>query len=118
MNNQHLRTGLAAEKRACLFLQKKGFKLLARNYRWQRGEIDLIMKKKDTIVFIEVRYRHYDTHGSAEESVSINKQKKIIATAKHYLLKNNLYEKANCRFDVIAINHHQLTWHPNSFHAH
>ena len=115
---QHIKTGQSAEKQARVYLQKKRFKLLEKNYRCPFGEIDLIMKKKNLIVFVEVRCRNNLHFGTPLESVDINKQNKIIATAKYYLIKKSLYEKVDCRFDIIAIKHRQLTWYPNSFHEH
>ena len=73
--------GTGAEDLACAYLQKSGLRLLARNYRCRRGEIDLIMQDGEYLVFVEVRYRKNDAFGSAAETVSSAKRARIITTA-------------------------------------
>lgn len=106
------------ETLACAYLQQQGLRLITRNYHCRRGEIDLIMRDRDKLVFVEVRYRRQSRFGSAAESVNIHKQRRLIATAEHYLLlhgKNDL----SARFDVIAIDgeqpNHRLNWIQNAF---
>ena len=73
-----LTTGQQAELLACQYLQQYKLKLITKNYHCRRGEIDLIMQDKKTLVFIEVRYRKNDRFGSALESVNYKKQAKIM----------------------------------------
>ena len=91
---------------AAAYLQCHGLRLLRRNYRCRRGEIDLAMLDSSgatpVTVFVEVRYRHRTLHGRPEETVSVAKQNKIILTARHYLQAQNTPD-AIARFDVIAI---------------
>ena len=94
--------GVKSEKQALVYLQEQGLLLICQNYYCRFGEIDLIMRDQDTLVFIEVRYRKNDDFGGALASIGKRKQNKIIKTAKHYLaqLENEPY----CRFDAIAID--------------
>jgi putative endonuclease len=111
---QHLELGEKAEDRAHQFLVDKGLKTVCRNYRCKVGEIDLIMQDGDSLVMVEVRYRKSDTYGSAVESITRKKQKRIIAAAGLYLVVNNIDKPV--RFDVIAISGNQsLNWITNAF---
>lgn len=101
-------TGFAAEKFACSYLVDQGLKLLMRNYRCKNGEIDLIMQEDDTIIFIEVRFRANTTYGSGSETVTKQKQYRIIKTALFYLKQKQLLEKNSCRFDVVSVTQHDL----------
>ncbi len=109
--------GHDAEQRACQFLQTKGLLLIAKNFRTVMGEIDLIMRDTDEVVFIEVRSRVKQSYGGAIESITLPKQKKILATALFFLQQRNWLDKINCRFDVIGICQDQLEWIPNAFTA-
>ena len=95
-------SGNDAESLACARLEQAGLRLLCRNYRCSRGEIDLVMDDDGTVVFVEVRYRRSSAFGSAAESVDQRKQSRLLAAAQHYLLHNQ--NEAPCRFDVVAIN--------------
>ncbi|OGT63714.1 MAG: YraN family protein [Gammaproteobacteria bacterium RIFCSPHIGHO2_12_FULL_45_12] len=111
--------GQQFELEAYQFLHERGLRLLARNYHCYFGEIDLIMRDQQDLVFIEVRSRHHTQYGSAIESVTQHKTRKIIKTAGHFLMKKNWTDKMNCRFDVIAISpkNGQMTieWIKNAF---
>jgi len=110
-------TGKTYEKRACAYLEQQGLILVERNFSCRRGEIDLIMRDKSSIVFIEVRYRRHDRFGSAMESVNSHKQKRLILTAQHYLLQTGT--PLNSRFDVVAISGVEpeisIEWIQNAF---
>ena len=95
--------GREAENLACQYLEKKGFRLLLRNYRCKMGEIDLIMQDNHYLVFIEVRYRTQSPYGSSLESINYTKQLKIIRTAEFYLLTTYLSTR-HARFDVVAMD--------------
>lgn len=94
--------GVKYEQQALAFLKKQGLLLICQNFYCRFGEIDLIMSDQGTLVFIEVRFRKNQQYGGAIASITPQKQKKLIKTAKHYLslLDNEPY----CRFDVIAIS--------------
>jgi len=96
--------GYAAEQLACDYLIKQGLLLIEKNYRTQRGEIDLIMRDKNILVFVEVRYRKNDLYGGALESITWHKQQRIVRAAKNYLIRFRLSEKYPCRFDVVGIS--------------
>ena len=82
------------------FLLAQGLQFVASNYRCKNGEVDLIMRDKDTMVFVEVRYRQHDTHGDGIATVNKSKQYRIKRTAAFYLKKHNLYDRVGCRFDI------------------
>lgn len=114
--------GQQAEQIACDYLQQHGLQLITQNYHCRRGEIDLIMRDADTLVFVEVRARRSDRFGSALESITADKQSRIIATAQQYLQQKRLQQ--NCRFDVIAVriqttedsqNHQVSDWIRDAF---
>jgi putative endonuclease len=113
--------GKDAETLACRHLQSHGLRLLERNYHSRRGEIDLVMQDKDSLVFVEVRYRRQDRFGSGAESVDRHKQSRIIACALHYIQKHPETARQPCRFDVVSMNggdrKHTLEWIRNAFTA-
>lgn len=95
-------TGKQAEKIACRFLKKQSLQLIHKNYYCRYGEIDLIMKDNDTLVFIEVRYRHSNSYGNAIDTIDARKLSKIKKTIDHYLMTNKL-GYFPCRIDVIGL---------------
>lgn len=108
--------GRQAETAACHYLQQHGLILITKNFRCRLGEIDLIMRDQDTLVFIEVRYRHRSDYGSSAESINLSKRKKLLRTAEYYLLQQQLVDRVPCRFDVLAISHHtQIEWIKDAF---
>lgn len=96
--------GEKQEYHAAQFLQSKGLKLLVSNYLCRMGELDLIMADGKVLVFVEVRFRKSSSHGSAAESVTISKQKRIIRAAQHYLRSRGFAQQYSCRFDVVALS--------------
>lgn len=95
--------GKNAENHARLYLQENGLTYVESNYRCRYGEIDLIMRDKTTTVFVEVRYRKNTSFGSGAETVDYKKQRKILATASHYLQSHRTSTQHGCRIDVISI---------------
>lgn len=100
--------GDAGEDRALAYLEQQGLSLLERNFRCKGGEIDLIMKDKSAIVFVEVRKRAPGRFGDAAASVGRQKQARLIIAAQVYL--QSLRMVPPCRFDVIAIDGERLNW--------
>lgn len=94
--------GTRGEIIASNFLQRKGYKIVARNYRNKIGEIDIIALDGETWVFVEVKTRTSSAFGDALEAINYKKQEKIRKTATLFLMNNNLMEKP-FRFDAIAI---------------
>mgnify|MGYP001814174918 CR=1 FL=1 len=110
------RIGHHAESLACGYLKRRGLRLLSRNFRCRRGEIDLIMQDGAQLVFVEVRYRSRGDFGSALESVTPGKQRKLITTAQHYLQRSG--KTPACRFDVVGMGpDRQMHWIKNAFDA-
>lgn len=94
--------GAAFERRACAELERAGLALLARNYTTRLGELDLVMRDGDTVVFVEVRYRVRAGHGDAAGSVTRAKQDKLIRTAQLWLAAHPHHAQRPCRFDVVS----------------
>ena len=111
--------GFAVEKKALVFLQQQGLKLLAKNYTCPFGEIDLIMQQDAVVVFVEVRFRATSTVVQPLETVTPQKQQRIKQTAEHYLLKRQWVNAKPCRFDVVAAVTEQnqlcFTWELDAF---
>ena len=104
------------ERLVCAHLQRSGLRLLARNHRCRRGEIDLVMREADTLVFVEVRFRASTGYGTAAETVDIHKQRRLAAAAAHYLQRHP--RNLPCRFDVVAVNgNNQIDWIRNAFNV-
>ncbi len=95
--------GREGERLAEEFLRKRGYKILARNYRYPFGEIDLIARDGKTIAFIEIKGRSSQYFGSALEAVTTRKQKRIARVAAQYLATFKL-DNIRARFDVVGIH--------------
>ena len=91
--------GLAGESRAVLYLQKIGYRLVHKRYRSLYGEVDLIMRDNDTLVFVEVKLRYTGRSGDGLMAVTKKKQRRIIKTALFYLAEHD--HDGSIRFDVI-----------------
>lgn len=98
-----LQTGSHWETFSRHYLEARGLKFIASHFWTKNGEIDLIMQDKDTLVFVEVRYRKNDWYGNAEETITTSKKKKIIFAAKCFLSRNPAFKDRPCRFDVVGI---------------
>ena len=83
-------------------MQRAGLKTIARNFTCRYGEIDLIMRDRDQIAFIEVRYRGDDMHGDGTVSVGAGKRAKLARAAAVYLQQNPMLAAMTCRFDVVG----------------
>lgn len=108
-------SGDQAEDAALQWLLENGLTLVTRNYGCKLGEIDLIMKEVQTLVFVEVRYRKNDRFGSALDTVDRNKQNKIMKAAQHYLSEKRCGAEQAMRFDVVGITGSQTQWIKNAF---
>ncbi|WP_432628613.1 YraN family protein [Brotaphodocola sp.] len=97
------------------WLRVQGLEILARNFRSRSGEIDLIARDGQTIVFVEVKYRSSSSSGDPEEAVGWQKQNRIRNTARYYLYRNRYGEETRCRFDVVAILGSEIRWIRNAF---
>jgi putative endonuclease len=95
--------GDAAEERACRHLERSGFTIVERNYRTKGGEIDIVAREGDVLVFVEVRSLEVSDFGSPEESITPAKRRRIVGAARHYLSNVPSSSWREARFDVIAI---------------
>nr|WP_302596200.1 YraN family protein [uncultured Cellulosilyticum sp.] len=100
--------GKAYEDLATAYLIDKGYSIVEKNYRCKLGEIDIIAKDYDMLVFIEVKYRKTVAFGSPGEAVTYYKKQRILRSAKWYL-RQHYYSEINCRFDVIEILDEKLS---------
>lgn len=98
------RKGGHFEQLALTWLQRRGLRLVQRNYRCAVGEIDLVMREHEVLVFVEVRFRGQGSHVPACETVDNRKQRKLVRTAQHFLLYNRQLSQLPCRFDVLGIS--------------
>ncbi len=95
-------TGIQGEKLARDFLKKRGYRILETNYRCPQGEIDIVAKHKDSLVFIEVRTKTSLEFGSPEESITPTKKERMRAAAFHYQQTHNNLPPL-WRIDLVAI---------------
>lgn len=93
--------GKIAEDLAADYLQKNGYKILSRNFRFQKAEIDIITEKDDLIVIVEVKARSTDAFMLPQEAVTKTKIKSIVSAANHYLEEFNRQNEV--RFDIISV---------------
>lgn len=110
--------GSQAEQHALDYLHAQGLTLIKRNFLCRMGEIDLIMKHRDALVFIEVRYRKNSHYGTPAETIGLTKQRRLIRAANLYLQQHR--QAAECRFDVVAIvaePRMRIEWIQNAFEA-
>ncbi|MBQ6442392.1 MAG: YraN family protein [Lachnospiraceae bacterium] len=113
MNKRKL--GEDKEQLAADYLEAAGYEIIERNFRCRMGEIDLIAKDRDTLVFTEVKYRVNHKAGLPEEAVDCKKQRTIGKVALYYLKTRIRRMDAPCRFDVIAIDGEEIRHHINAF---
>lgn len=99
----NLDTGNYGEDLACKYLQDQGYKILERNFRIRGGEIDIVAKDRDYLVFVEVKARFNHKYGPPLESITPWKIKALIKTAMFYVVKNKCVNKPY-RIDVVAID--------------
>jgi putative endonuclease len=102
MTRARLNLGRRGEQLAEQKLTASGYAILARNYRCRAGEIDLIARSGETLVFVEVRTRRGEAFGLPEASLTHRKRQHLIAAAESYLQANQLAEAA-WRIDVVAV---------------
>jgi putative endonuclease len=106
--------GDAKERLAEDYLKRRHLEPIARNHRCRFGEIDLVMRDGETLVFVEVRYRGSDRFGSPAETVDRRKQQRLAAAASHYLQAHPTV--LSCRFDVVAVSgRDRIEWIKNAF---
>lgn len=102
-NNANSEKGGRGEAFACVFLRKKGFEIIATNYHSRCGELDIVARHGETLVFVEVKARSNDKFGSGREAVTPSKQAKLVKAAQHFLSAKGA-NNAKARFDVIEVD--------------
>lgn len=106
--------GKVGEKRIVSFLKSKGFFILESNFRYGKKEVDIIARKDDKIIFIEVKTRNYRGFGTGAEAIDTRKRNNIISVARYYVNKNKLND-CNIRFDVASIDKNNVIYIENAF---
>jgi putative endonuclease len=95
--------GKTGEDLACCELTRRGYDILERRYRTRYGEIDIVARQGDTIVFVEVKARTTDTYGNGEAGVTPWKQQRIVRMALDFLTRRRMADHS-CRFDVVTVD--------------
>lgn len=111
------KVGAQYEQRAVEYLEQLNYRILECNYHAKTGEIDIVAKEEQYLVFVEVKYRSSTKIGFPEEAVDYRKKKHIVRTAKAYLTRFQLSEFTPCRFDVIVILDDKVKLIKNAFEA-
>lgn len=96
------RTGDYGEQLALLYLEARGYRLLEKNWRYGRKELDLVLQEGVTIVFVEVKTRATDVYGTPAEAVTAQKRRNLLLAAQAYLQHNGLLD-VPARFDVVEV---------------
>ena len=110
--------GQQAEDAASERLRRAGLRILRRNYRVRGGEVDIVARDGDVLVFVEVRCRHHAGWGGAAASVDTRKRARIVLAARHYLAcHEGARTPSGCRFDVVAIDGARMRWIRDAFDA-
>ncbi|MDP4127260.1 MAG: YraN family protein [Bacillota bacterium] len=103
MEDKRQSLGKAGEEFAARLLTESGFKIITRNYRCPKGEMDIIARDGDMLVFIEVRTRRSSYRGWGEETITQQKARRLQAIASYYILQQRYASWPSLRFDVLAI---------------
>lgn len=111
MNKRQI--GSFYENSACAYLEAQGIKILKRNYRCKLGEIDIIGKEGNCVIFFEVKYRKSDAYGYSVSAVDYKKQNKICKCAAYFCMQN--FWVNEIRYDVIGITDTKIDWVKNAF---
>lgn len=96
-----IKKGKEGEDMAARFLIEKGYEIVRRNYRYKQSEIDLIVKKDNWLIFVEVKLRSSDAYGYPEDFVDYKKAKNVIDGAEQYTYENDW--QGNVRYDIVSI---------------
>ncbi len=94
--------GRWGERKAARFLERRGWTILARNYRFGRREVDLVVRRGDLVAFVEVKTRAGRGYGVPQESITARKRREVEAVAAHFLARHGLQD-VSVRFDAVAI---------------
>ena len=100
--DQHLQTGALGEELACRYLERKGYRILERNWRFGHKEVDIIAQWGETLIIAEVKTRGVGSHISARDSVALEKQEHLIRAANAYIRQRAL--NLEVRYDILALD--------------
>jgi len=103
MSHHRVSLGKTGEDLACEELKRRGYAIIARRYRRRGGELDIVARDGQTMVFVEVKAREGHAFGEAFEAVTAHKQRQITRIALDYLMRHRLAH-CPCRFDVVSIH--------------
>ena len=109
------RTGTGYERKAGAYLESLGYKIVTYNYRCRLGEIDLIARDGEYLVFVEVKYRKNGSYGNPLAAVNLKKQQTLGKVAEYYLLTHKCTVNTPCRFDVVGILDGKVQWIRDAF---
>ena len=115
MRMNRRQTGAEKEQLAADYLTAQGVRIVERNFRSRKGEIDLVGYHGKYLVFVEVKYRSGTQKGTAIEAVDYRKQQKICQVADYYRYLHKLGESCWIRYDVVAIQGEEIVWIQNAF---
>lgn len=107
--------GYLWEEKAAEYLKQKGYRILQRNFYSRYGEIDIVAKDREYLVFVEVKYRKNSRAGHPLEAVNDKKQKRICRTADWFCCRYGYKDGYPCRFDVIGITEEEIMHIENAF---
>lgn len=114
--SRSIQLGSEIETAACHWLEQQGLLIIERNFRCKPGEIDIVAKDQNILVFVEVRHRSHLNFGGGFSSVDYRKQQKLIRAARWYLQERKLFDQYPCRFDIVsARSATDLEWIKDAF---
>jgi putative endonuclease len=120
MTRARIALGKTGEDLACGELERRGYAIVARRYRCRGGELDIIARDGQTLVFVEVKARDSHAFGDAAEAVTWRKQQRIVRLATEYVMRHHFNDDP-CRFDVVSIHFEDerpvIEVYQNAFHA-
>ena len=102
--------GMAAD-----YLEKQGYRILEKNFRCPKGEIDIIARDEEYLCFIEVKFRSSEENGGPEGAVNRKKQKRLSGAALYYLMQKGYPDTVPCRFDVVGVTPERILLIKNAF---
>lgn len=114
MQTENIRTGSDGENMAVEYLLGKGYEIIERNYRHSHAEIDIIVKKNNWLVFVEVKTRSGSSYGFPEEFVDRRKEQLILNAAEEYMYQINW--QGNVRYDIVAILRNEIMHFEDAFY--
>lgn len=88
---------------ACSFLEARGMRIVERNFQVRGGEVDIVAREGDILVFVEVRFREGEEFGAPEETVGLAKRRRVVSTAREYISRIPRDSWREARFDVVAV---------------